>query len=149
MSEESIPGAEKEGATAAEERIVAREAQLAKVPFLDGLTHEALVMVAEVTTEETHPTGTRIFQYGEPGDKLFIILEGKVRISREIAGMGEEALAVLASGEIFGEMALLDESPRSAESLDRRSSVGHAGVPVLGERRRRDEREQLSLRPEH
>jgi CRP/FNR family cyclic AMP-dependent transcriptional regulator len=93
-----------------------REDQLAKVPFFDGLTREALALVAQVTTEETHALGTRIFQYGDPGDKLFIILEGKVRISREIAGMGEEALAVLGPGQLFGEMALLDEAPRSADA---------------------------------
>ena len=91
-----------------------REDQLARVSFFDGLTRQALSLIAQVTTEETHALGTRIFQYGDPGDKLFIILEGKVRISREVSGMGEEALAVLGPGEVFGEMSLLDESPRSA-----------------------------------
>src|SRR5437868_968177 len=93
-----------------------REAQLAKVPFFQGLTDDALALIASVTTEESHAPGTRIFRYGDPGDRLFIILEGKVRISREVSGMGEEALAVLGPGEIFGEMALLDESPRSADA---------------------------------
>ena len=93
-----------------------REEQLARVPFFDGLTREALTMFASVTAEESHATGTKLFQYGDPGDKLFIILEGKVRISREVAGMGEEALAVLGPGEVFGEMSLLDESPRSADA---------------------------------
>jgi CRP-like cAMP-binding protein len=93
-----------------------REDQLAKVPFFDGLTREALSIIAQVTAEEAHALGTRIFQYGDPGDKLFIILEGKVRISREVAGMGEEALAVLGAGQVFGEMALLDESTRSADA---------------------------------
>lgn len=86
------------------------------MPFFDGLTRKALTRIAEVCTEESHGLGTRIFRYGDPGDKLFIIVEGKVRISREISGMGEEALAVLGAGEIFGEMALLDESPRSADA---------------------------------
>jgi CRP-like cAMP-binding protein len=94
-----------------------REEQLAKVPFFDGLTPEALAMIAQVTKEESHAYGSRLFQYGDPGDKLYIILEGKVRISREVGGMGEEALAVLGAGEVFGEMSLLDESPRSAGAL--------------------------------
>jgi CRP/FNR family cyclic AMP-dependent transcriptional regulator len=93
-----------------------REDQLARVPFFDGLTREALALIALATTEESHATGTKLFQFGDPGDKLFIILEGKVRISREVAGMGEEALAVLGAGEVFGEMSLLDESPRSADA---------------------------------
>jgi CRP/FNR family cyclic AMP-dependent transcriptional regulator len=94
-----------------------REAQLAKVPFFDGLTPEALAMIANVTTEENLAYGSKLFQYGDPGDKLYIILEGKVRIYREVGGMGEEALAVLGAGEVFGEMSLLDESPRSAGAL--------------------------------
>ncbi len=53
---------------------------------------------------------------GTPATKLYLILEGKVRISRDVPGMGEEALAVLGPGQIFGEMALLDESPRSADA---------------------------------
>src|SRR5258705_13082810 len=102
--------------SAAATTMVEREDQLARVPFFDGLTREALSLIAQVTAEESHALGTRIFQYGDPGDKLFIILEGKVRISREVSGMGEEALAVLGPGQIFGEMALLDESPRSADA---------------------------------
>jgi len=96
--------------------LVEREEQLARVPFFQGLTREALALIAQVTTEEAHALGTRIFQYGDPGDKLFILLEGKVRISREVSGMGEEALAVLGSGEVFGEMSLLDDAPRSADA---------------------------------
>jgi CRP-like cAMP-binding protein len=93
-----------------------RQAQLARVPFFEGLTPEALELIAKATTEESHATGTKIFQYGDAGDKLFILLEGKVRISREVAGMGEEALAVLGAGEVFGEMSLIDEAPRSADA---------------------------------
>jgi CRP-like cAMP-binding protein len=93
-----------------------REERLACVPFFEGLTRAALSLIAQVTAEESHATGTKLFQYGDPGDKLFIILDGKVRISREVAGTGEEALAVLGPNEVFGEMSLLDESPRSADA---------------------------------
>src|SRR5208282_4185734 len=96
--------------------VVERIAQLAKVPLFAGLTPGALELVSKIATEESHALGTKIFQHGDPGDKLYIILDGKVRISREVAGMGEEALAVLGPGAVFGEMALLDESPRSADA---------------------------------
>lgn len=117
MSDSAAPAREGQSSPApANTALAEREAQLAKVPFFDGLTPEALAMIANVTTEETHAPGTKIFGYGEPGDKLYIVVEGKVRISREVGGMGEEALAVLGAGEVFGEMALLDESPRSADA---------------------------------
>ncbi|MGA2450246.1 MAG: cyclic nucleotide-binding domain-containing protein [Polyangiaceae bacterium] len=94
----------------------ALEGQLAQVPFFRGLTPEGLELVKQAVAEETHATGTKLFQFGDVGDRLFIIMEGHIRISREIPGMGEEALAVLGPGEVFGEMALLDEFPRSADA---------------------------------
>ena len=90
--------------------------QLRKVDLFAGLKPEALTLISKVATEETHALGTKIFQHGDAGDKLYLILEGRVRISREVPGMGEEALAVLGPGQVFGEMALLDESPRSADA---------------------------------
>jgi CRP-like cAMP-binding protein len=93
-----------------------RIAQLHKVDLFAGLKPEALNLLAQVASEETHALGTKIFQHGDTGDKLYLILEGRVRISRDVPGMGEEALAVLGPGQAFGEMALLDESPRSADA---------------------------------
>ena len=90
--------------------------QLARVELFAGLKPQGLELIAKVASEETHAAGTKIFQHGDAGDKLYLILEGKVRISREVPGMGEEALAVLGPGQVFGEMALLDESPRSADA---------------------------------
>lgn len=90
--------------------------QLSKVPLFKGLTPTALELISRVASEESHALGTKIFEHGDPGDKLYIILEGKVRISRDIPGMGEEALAILGAGAVFGEMALLDEAPRSADA---------------------------------
>ena len=90
--------------------------QLAGVDLFSGLKPQGLELIAKVATEETHAPGTKIFQHGDAGDKLYLILEGKVRISREVPGMGEEALAVLGPGQVFGEMALLDESARSADA---------------------------------
>lgn len=90
--------------------------QLAKVEIFAGLTPDALGLLADISREEEHPTGAVVFRQGDPGDRLYLILEGRVRISREVPGIGEEALAILESGDVFGEMALLDEAPRSADA---------------------------------
>ena len=89
---------------------------LGKVRLFSGLAADALEAIASITSEETYPLGAQIFAHGDPGDRFFLILEGKVRISRSVPGMGEEALAVLGPGDAFGEMCLFDEAPRSADA---------------------------------
>ena len=90
--------------------------RLREIELFSCLKDDALDSVARLASEEHHPRGATIFQHGDAGDKLYLILEGKVRISRNVAGMGEEALAILGPGQLFGEMALLDESARSADA---------------------------------
>ncbi|MGH9363623.1 MAG: cyclic nucleotide-binding domain-containing protein [Thermoanaerobaculia bacterium] len=57
-----------------------------------------------------------IFREGEPGSEMYVVLEGRVMISKYIPGAGEEALAFLERGDYFGEMALIDNQPRSADA---------------------------------
>jgi len=57
--------------------------------------------------------GTVLFYEGDPGREMYIILSGKVRIAKEASGM-EKVLVVLGKGEFFGEMAILNNKPRSA-----------------------------------
>jgi len=95
---------------------VSRVDQLRSIELFAHLKDNALDLLGQLASEESHPSGSMVFRQGETGDKLYLILEGKVRISREVPGMGEEALAVLGPGQVFGEMALLDESPRSADA---------------------------------
>ena len=92
------------------------QAALANTQLFRGLTSRGLDLIAAIATEELHAQGTLVFREGDPGRKVFLVREGKVRISRNLAGMGEEALAVLGPGEAFGEMALFDDTPRSADA---------------------------------
>lgn len=57
-----------------------------------------------------------IFKEGDPGDGLFVVIKGSVRISKQ-SPTGEEALAVLEPHAFFGEMALIDFSPRAADAI--------------------------------
>ena len=57
-----------------------------------------------------------IFREGEMGQEMYVVLEGRVMISKFIPGAGEEALAFLERGGFFGEMALIDNAARSADA---------------------------------
>jgi len=81
-----------------------------------GLSAHELRMLATYSLEEAFTSDATIFAEGERGDKLYIVVDGAVRISRIVPGMGEECLAVLERGEVFGEMALIDDHPRSADA---------------------------------
>ena len=59
--------------------------------------------------------GATLAKAGAPGREAFIVAEGSLRVSVDIPGAGEEALAILRSGEIAGEMSLVDDAPRSAD----------------------------------
>src|SRR5438552_4645528 len=90
-----------------------------------GLSAAEMKLLATFSSEERFREGSMIFREGEKGDKLYIVLDGRVRISKFIPGVGEEALTVLDRGDFFGEMALIDDKPRSA---DAKSHEGDATV---------------------
>ncbi|MGK2856470.1 MAG: cyclic nucleotide-binding domain-containing protein [Thermoanaerobaculia bacterium] len=81
-----------------------------------GLSAAEMKLLATFSAEERFRGGSTIFREGDRGDKLYIVLNGRVRISKFIPGVGEEALAVLDRGDFFGEMALIDDHPRSADA---------------------------------
>jgi CRP-like cAMP-binding protein len=76
-----------------------------------------LERVAEICQEQKFKSAKTIFKENEPGNRLYIIAEGEVRVSRDVPGSGEEALAVLKKGACFGEMAVLDRSTRSTDAI--------------------------------
>ena len=64
--------------------------------------------------EKSFGQGEVIFREGEVGNEAFRILEGRIEISLHVTGQGDVPLGHLVPGDIFGEMALLDDKPRSA-----------------------------------
>ena len=90
---------------------------LGKIKFFAGLPAAYLRRIADIGLEEEHKVSSHIFSEGDKGDKFYLIIDGAVRISRMVPGMGEEALAVLKGGAYFGEMALIDDFPRSAHAI--------------------------------
>ena len=88
-----------------------------------GLSAHELRLLATYSKEEQFDPEAVIFSEGERGDSLYIVVDGEVRISRVVPGMGEESLAILGRGDVFGEMALIDDEPRSADARSHRNGT--------------------------
>jgi CRP-like cAMP-binding protein len=72
--------------------------------------------LSTLSREKKLKSGEVLFREGEAGDAMYVVLEGRMMISKHIPGAGEEALAFLERGDYFGEMALIDNQPRSANA---------------------------------
>src|SRR6187399_1800533 len=91
-------------------------ASLARIPFFSGLDEAALERIAAGTRTRRFRRGEVIFHLGDPGDALFVIVSGEVKISLPSETGDEAILATLSAGDVFGELALLDGAPRSASA---------------------------------
>ena len=87
---------------------------LAAIPFFAGLDPAALERLAGTMRARRFRRGEVIFHLGDPGDALFVIVSGEVKISLPSETGDEAILATLQPGAVFGELALLDGAPRSA-----------------------------------
>lgn len=86
---------------------------LKTLPFFQDLASWQLKRVAEIVFERTYEENETLFEQGQPGAALFLICEGRVAIELENVER-KTILAQLEKGHFLGELALLDESPRSA-----------------------------------
>lgn len=91
-----------------------QERALTQVALFSELPQERIQELAQMVRRRTYHRGETIFHKGDPGNGLYLIINGQVKVVLP-AETGEEAvLAVLESGEFFGELALFDGLPRSA-----------------------------------
>lgn len=83
---------------------------LKQVSFFSSLHIHELRLLAEIVEEVSAEDGHTVFKQGDPGDSMYVILEGHVQICLEDG----TPIKVLANFEAFGEMSLVDDEPRSA-----------------------------------
>ena len=88
--------------------------ELKKMSLFVELTQREMKIVDGFMHQRTYLKDEVIFDEGEEGQAIYIILEGKVLICRQ--GQTDKPIALLESGNFFGELALLDDAPRSAQA---------------------------------
>jgi signal transduction histidine kinase len=81
------------------------------------LSHDDLEALHRAGVEKVYHDGDMIFQEGDPGDGMYLVLDGKVRIAAVVGECGQKPLAHVQAGDFFGEMAVLDSEPRSANAI--------------------------------
>ena len=86
---------------------------LRDTPFFKSLDDTELDAVAKCVVERTYGGGSLVIQEGAPGDALYLVRKGKVRVEKEAAGK-RLTLAELGPGQAFGEMSLVSSFPTSA-----------------------------------
>jgi CRP/FNR family cyclic AMP-dependent transcriptional regulator len=89
-------------------------ALIANSPLFAELPEEILVSLAEGATERRYGKGEHVFHQGDPGDSLFVLVEGRVKVVVTSEGGGEMVLVTLRPPDTFGELAVVDGRPRSA-----------------------------------
>lgn len=87
---------------------------LRRVPLLTTLGEEDLAAFAGLLRERRYPKGSMILAQGDPGEALYLLAAGQVKVVLIHEDGREVILSVLGVGAFFGEMALLDQEPRSA-----------------------------------
>jgi CRP/FNR family cyclic AMP-dependent transcriptional regulator len=113
---------------------------LATVPLFNGLDRNELERFAEVTREKSYPKGSVILFEDDPGDSLFVVRDGRVKVVLIGEDGREVILGVLGVGEYFGELSLIDDRPRSAHVI----AMEDSNLLVL---RREDFRKRVESSP--
>lgn len=95
---------------------------LRRVKILGGMNEAQLERFAQFVEVEKAPQWSLIVKQGEPGDTMYLILEGELRVRINVMGR-ETILTTLGVGEFFGDISLFDEGPRSADVVANTDSL--------------------------
>ena len=101
-------------------------------PLFAALDDEAAAALRASMTEVALSRGQVLFSEGEQGDRVYVVLDGKIKLGRTSSDGRENLLAVLGRGEMFGELSLFDPGPRTATATAvteaRLIGLGHADL---------------------
>lgn len=90
---------------------------LARAGIFQGVDPDAVSELIQDMETVTFPRGTTIFDEGEPGDRLYIIVDGKVKLARHAPDGRENLLSVMGPSDMFGELSIFDPGPRTSSAV--------------------------------
>ena len=114
---------------------------LATVPLFKSLDSGELARFADLVREKSYPKGSVILFEDDPGDSLFVVRDGRVKVVLVAEDGREVILGILGVGEHFGELSLIDDQPRSAHVI----AMEESSLLVL---RRDDFRRRVEASPQ-
>jgi len=97
-------------------------------PLFAALDEGAAISLRQSMVEVNLGRSDTLFDEGDQGDRLYVIVEGKIKLGRTSSDGRENLLAILGPGEMFGELSLFDPGPRTATA----TSVGDSRLIGLG-----------------
>ncbi|MGU3502529.1 Crp/Fnr family transcriptional regulator [Mycobacterium sp. C31M] len=104
------------------------DAVLGRAGIFQDVDPEAIATLTQELEWLTFPRNHAIFVEGEPGDRLYVLVEGKVKVGRRSTDGRESLIAVMGPGDTFGELVLFDPGPRTA-TVTTLTEVRVAAVP--------------------
>jgi CRP/FNR family transcriptional regulator, cyclic AMP receptor protein len=103
------------------------ERVLRRAPLFEGLDEDNARVLRRQMTEVHLNRGEHLFLEGQDGDRLYVVLDGKMKLTRAAADGRENLVSVLGPGEMFGELSLFDPRPRTSTA----SAVTDAALAAL------------------
>jgi CRP/FNR family transcriptional regulator len=92
------------------------EGVLRRAPLFDGLDDEGARALRRQMAEVKLSRGEHLFMEGDDGDAMYVVLDGKMKLTRAAADGRENLLSVIGPGEMFGELSLFDPRPRTSSA---------------------------------
>ena len=103
------------------------EGVLRQAPLFEGLDDESARALRRQMSEVKVSRGEHLFLEGQDGDRLYVVLDGKIKLTRAASDGRENPLSVIGPGEMFGELSLFDPRPRTSTA----SAVTDASLAAL------------------
>ncbi|GAA4617772.1 Crp/Fnr family transcriptional regulator [Actinoallomurus liliacearum] len=102
---------------------------LGRAPLFEALDEEGAKALRAIVSEVHLSRGQTLFSEDQEGDRLYVVLDGKIKLTRTAPDGRENLLSVLGPSEMFGELSLFDPRPRTASAIavteSRLAGVGH------------------------